>query len=560
MGNQQPKTYPSSRDSNKPPPRPKKPAHLKGARLKGVSLEANNSQEIPWTESIDQCPLQIEPEPCLYETVDLHDIASDSMPISDLIEEFGAQLPLRFRVSESLYGICEESSLLDGQLLNVLFEKETKVIVTRASWGAEYIVPLNSSFHFSILYNPLGKIETAKVGYNFTSVSDIMDAHPIPLAVVVTRAFQCKSSSIDEGQILLVKDIMINENGKRKLKCIAVPTSFVLLLDEDIEGCFSTKTYDLKVCLGDVIEHLTLPVEVLIDGATDKDFQLPLHATVESYTLVDQRIEKSVIVSAKSTQVPSKTDLIEILMSIPIEVQLVKISKQQLQILRQETQSIFDNFHPSKLTKLIVDSFSSINYIQTKLFKCVPQDDSWMTGIKLFPPQPPSTSFEFCYDDDDNDYVEMNVGDSTEDNLSVPANPTTTSLSEPSSIKSRDIPMPLPPRRNHFEIADSCVLIPDLSATDVTHSLLSHELNKLESTPVNTRVDLDQSKSDPVPYLIAREESGGEISHEKPYDYVKFSHNCQNTIEQLRQQLVNVETADKNTSDLLQRGMCCKAV
>lgn len=559
MGNQQPKIHPSSRDSNKPPPRPKKPAHLKGTPLKSISLESNNSQDISWTESIDQFPSQIQPEPCLYETVDLQDIASDSMPISDLIEERGAQLPLRFRVSESLYGVCDEGSLLDGQLLNVLFEKETKVVVARARWGAEYIVPLNSSFYFSILYNPLSKIEASKVGYNFTSVSDIMDAHPIPLAVVVTRAFQYKSSLIDEGQILLVKDVMINENGIRKLKCITVPKSLVLLLDEEIEGCFSTKTQDLKVHLSDVIEHLNLPVEVIIDGATDNDCQLPLHATVDPFTLVDQRIEKSVIVSAKSTQVASKTDLIEILLSIPIEVQLVKVSEQQLQILRQQTQSIFNDFHPSQLNKLIVDSFSSINYIQTKLFKYVPQDDSWMTGIILFPPQPPSTSSEICHDESDDDYVEMNGSGSTEDILSAQTNPTTISLPEQSNVKSRAIDMPLP-RRSPFEVPDDHVITPDVFTADVIHSFPSHGLNKLESTPVKTRLNSDQFKTDPVPYLIAREDPRGKVSHEKPYDYVKFSHGCRNTIEQLRQQLVDVETADENTYDLLQKGMCCKAI
>lgn len=548
MGNQAQKYKVASDDS--PPPRPHKPLHLQRPRIDTLPINPNDERAfvLPLGDPVlryGSSPSEVTHGSGIYETVDTTDIQSESMPISVLVEEYGSQFPLRFSVSESLYGVCEESSLMEGQLLNILFEKETKVVQVRANTGAEYIVPLNSSLLFSILYNPQNKFETAKKGYLFPRVSDIMNASNVPQAVAVTKAFQCHCNGeillVLEGQILIINSVQ-HEDDSRKLMCTITKRNVNLLLDEDVIGNFTTTASMLKVHISEFIELVSLPVSVILQNSGNKQIQLPLHATVGSYTIVDQRIEKSVILSSKCGH---KNELIEVLLSVPIEVNLVKTSEHQLQLLRKESQTVYNSFHPSKLSKVVIDSNSSMNYIQSMLFKVVPEDGTWTFGIKMFPPQPPSTSSPVSvYNDIDDDYIDMSIEEVLRPSnnrpfLLAPSQniPSSRSLSAPhtpiQALKTN--PSNVPSSSVAIGKEDSCLRRPPIP---IPRSISSEEL-----TPSDVSVDVSRTLPrqwhgpDPVPYMIVRESGKGSLIHETPYDYVRLSHEHE-------QKLTTVETTN----------------
>lgn len=581
MGNQTQKAkYVSDEEDpsglSNPPPRPQKPAHLQRSRINTLPTDTNDPrafvlpQETPY---LRYDSLQ-EPTPYnnnhgnssgVYETVDKTDIQSSSMPISDLIEEYGSQLPLRFSISESLYGVCEESSLMEGQLLNVHFEKETKVVCVRANTGAEYVVPLNSSLIFNILYNPQNKYEAAKKGYIFSKVSDLINAPSVPQAVVVTTAFQYSNDNGDillvmEGQALIINSVQCNEDGTKKLKCTMVKRNTILFLDEDVLGNFSTNVSHLKFQLADIVELISLPVSVILENSNDKRIRLPLHATIGTYTIFDQRIEKSIIVSSKYNE---GNQLIEVLLSVPIEAHLVKISQQQIQLLRTESQAIYKSFHPSQLSKVIVDSNSSMNYIQSMLFKVVPEDNSWRHGVDLFPPQPPSTSFEICTEEED--YLDMSMNDSltpqpskspfnvfalqNQGRVSKSAPSTPNQILRPKSVLAKTVTnqsidtRPLPPiPLSH----SSNALSQKTSSPAPFRSLPRRKHHKVTSN--NPATGTAVTAADPVPYMITRESSDGSLSHDTPYDYVKLSYERRRELDVLRKKLTELE----NTNSVLE--------
>ena len=575
-------------ESSNAPPRPFKPAHLQRTRVETLPVGGSDPRAfflpvgnsvLQYNESPSTSVGQSLAESGVYEIVDHKDIDSESMPINELIDEYGPLLPLRFCVSDSLYGVCEESSLMEGQLLSVLFEKETKVALAKANQGAEYIVPLNSALLFSVLHNPQNKIETGKKGYKFPKVSDIMDATDMPQAVAVMKAFQCESNGnillIMEGHVLIVKGIQEGEDGQRKLKCYVLGNKIEVLLNENIVGEFTTATSMLKLKLSDFIDHVTLPICVILENSKHQKIQLPLHTTVGSYTIIDQRKERSVVVS---TAYGNKRETIEILLSVPIEAHLVKSSEQQLHLLRTETQPFYKSFHPSKLDKVIIDSNSSMNYIQSMLFKVVPEDDTWMYGVDIFPPQPPSSSFAINQEDAD-DYLEMSMERSfTPPPLSshgrlpvpLPRHLPTSAPQSPPTRKSQPRPQLKPLRTNQqsntnddddddddadYEFIDGRppMPVPARAINQPLPPLIPPLIPPLE----NTSIPIPKARStdlqlDPVPYMIAKETESGSLVHEAPYQYVKLSVERTRELELLRQKLTELETTNTQLTSHIQ--------
>lgn len=499
MGN----TVQKPKSPDRPPPRPPKPRHLSGPRYDSTSSQASDDSHIALTTD-SQAPdllLTLADRPDgIYSTVVKSDLASESMTLAELVEMYGAHLPLIFSVSESLYGICEDNSLLEQQLLSIHFQKKTKIIDVEASFGAKYMIPINSSFECSPLYNPHGKLELAKQGYSFETVGDLMKAKPLPLMVHVDYTDHTDvlpEGRIAEGDILILIRVVFDSERRKKLDCIDYKTKSPKLLSEGCCGQFSTRVSDLRFSLSEIEPHFTLPTSAIFYSPTDGSFKLPLYATVGCYTITNCRSIRSVIASTfyKKDDGTAIVDLMEILLDVPIEVQLVKLSEDQLQQLQQQTKPLFDTFHPSCLSKVITDQASSTNYIQTQLFKVIPKDDRWKAGVTLQPPHHPATTLPI--DDDDYEMMDQFV---------------TTPVT---SLTSASLPQ-------------FSVLSPGSLPLATSHSLdiINREKCPSPSLPQNksSLSSGSQSADDPVPYLIAKfKPSEGRIEHSVPYDYVKFT-------------------------------------
>ena len=536
---------PPYRHTNTPstPPRPPKPFHLRRQRLVSLPSDVN---EI----SLPNDDISDEDDTCNYQMVNALDIASPQMPLNELINEFCSEFPVCFAVSESLYGICENRSLMKGQQLSIHFQKDADAVSVKSNSGMEYIVPLITSFGCSVLYNPENKIHTAKKGYTFNETVDLMNANPLPVMVCVTKAFKDMNNiAVEEGEILFLDKIRECKDSTKFLICTNVLSGKTRHIGELCETSFTTDTEKIKLSLLKLMEYVSLPVDVVFHEPSDGSVKLPLYATVDYYTITDQHVEKSVIASTEYSNVSSTSvskEIIEIMLSLPLEVELVRLAPCDTTKLRSETQELFEHFHPGQVDKVICDMFSSTNYIQTALFKAVNLEGNWRVGVKLHPPKPPDLST------DSDEYEDMDFLPVSKTNHTAPMHPYPPTASLP-------VQHSFPSYFSH--LSSSSGVSPTMhikSRTDSTIPISSSFPSKpnMHSSYDETEKEKQKSHSPKiVPYLVSRQTASGKVVVEKPYDYVKFSNNrdlLELNVHKLKKQVLDLQKDNTELQDKLQ--------
>ena len=368
MNNTSPLLAPQRQTSPQPPPLPPRTQSMikrKAYAVKPKALSLIDSVSWPIRED--------DPEPDVYHEVN----SSKAMPLTQVVEK-ASDLPITVQMKESLYGICGDWSLFEGQLLNIHFKKETEVVSVQIDGGAQYIVPLNSRLKCSILYNPLKNIELAKSGFDFQNALDIIETKPMPKVVAVT--VDC--SPVTKGEILLIKDVQIQENDseKKRLLCFSVNTGSEKWLNEDCEGCFTTEVEFIKLHLSELIPHVSLPIQAVFFDTRHTRMSLPLNVHTGPCMIDHHRREKSIVTSIDIPQSLSplqkeatfpNMEVIEILlMNVNFAVQQMNLSFIKSQELTKRTYLLKESL-PSQVDKVIVSLFSTTNALQTKLFKAV---------------------------------------------------------------------------------------------------------------------------------------------------------------------------------------------
>ena len=75
--------------------------------------------------------------------------------------------------------------------------------------GKTYHIPLSSPAKFGIFYNPCNNLQRAKMGYAFTTVSDIVDYDKPPYIIRATTKFigAGPHNSIHVNEVLIIKTV-----------------------------------------------------------------------------------------------------------------------------------------------------------------------------------------------------------------------------------------------------------------------------------------------------------------------------------------------------------------
>lgn len=301
----------------------------------------------------------------MYEQIE----QSAALPLNVFAKEYGTKLPQVIVVHESLYGVCP-GSLRDGQKLEVHFRKETSVVVMKLS-RKSYTVPVNSSFKFSILYNPNNDLVKARRGYLFETVTDLMKAVPLPNLVYVgkecTASLKKKNSSIfiQKCQLLIIKGIESHFGKGKWLKCVAINDSEELYLKDCCEGQFSTRE-----------SLLLFPLSVLIK----KQFQFPVATSLYSSdgrqlhiifnqksALIDNALTtlETIITTSNESTTPYK--LTELCTTLPIEVHVTNLSETAMTQLNQRKDSLLQVLSPEYVTDVVYDTSAIENMLQKDL-------------------------------------------------------------------------------------------------------------------------------------------------------------------------------------------------
>ena len=368
MNNTSPLLAPQRQTSPQPPPLPPRTQSMikrkaYGVKPKAFSLSASEN----WSIREDDHELEF------YDVVK----SSEAMPLNRVVEE-ASHLPVTVAMKESLYGICGDWSLFEGQLLNIHYQKETEVVSVQIDGGAQYVVPLNSTLQCSILYDPLTNIELAKMGFDFQNVLGIIEAKPMPKVVAVT--VDC--SPVTKGEILMIKSVQYQENNseKRQILCLSVKTGTEKWLNEDCEGCFTTEIQLIKLHLSELIPHVSLPIQAVFFDSRETGISLPLNVDVGPCIIDYHRVEKSIVTSVDNPQCLSpllkekaspNMEVIEILlMNVNFAVQQMNLSFSKSRELSKRTYLLKESL-PSQVDRVIVSLFSTTNALQTKLFKAV---------------------------------------------------------------------------------------------------------------------------------------------------------------------------------------------
>ena len=519
-----PTTLNSKRD--RPPPIPPKPNQLQGSKQK---ILGNDYHQQNFTKEQN------------YDTVDHRKLLTEPQPIGELVRQCHSQLPQCFSISESMYGICEDRSLMEGQLLSVHFQKTMRVLSVKASQsGSEYTLPVSSSLGVSLLYNPDNKPDKSKRGYEFKEVVDLINADPLPQMICVLESFtDLNNRTLKEGEILFINKIK-KVDESLCLVCTNVLTGESSLIGKTCATRFTTATDKIAMSLSKLLNYVKLPANVVFSSPPDGSIVLPSSALGGYYTIEQEREEKSVIASTKyMSEEDSSVETIEILLSLPLDVQLVELSSEDLEKLRIETQQLYDNFHFSHVNKVICDLESSINYIQTALFKALgggPSGEDWKTGMSFQAPKRPGLQSELFHDDEYEDMELFNLVSSSKQLLvgekigHLPNTPPPAAQTLPR----------LPPRKDSSE--------PPTSTQRHRHPL------PIPATASPSSIKSIKSDSLPEiqPYLIARQHEGdSELQHEKPYDYVKFSKGRDLELESLKKELTALKKENSKLYDSL---------
>lgn len=299
----------------------------------------------------------------------------DSLPLSLslFMEKFSDRLPQVIAVNESIYGVSS-GLFMEGQLLLVYFLKKTDVVSGRIS-GLTRVIPVNTSMKLAIPYDPHNDRHSANNGYIFSSVADMAKAKYLPPVVYVGQSWKASSkdsSSIEKGQVLIVKVNDARSRKKKRLICVDPTTHVQLSLEYSCIGHFSTQPSLALLNLQTLLQYFQLPVNVIL---YIKSSSPPIHCTL------DKKFElKSIIASfcppssidgdfLAVKEVPN--EVIEVTSTTSIDVRIIKISEYNMRHFKINRDVLGAQLNLSFLTDIVSDASATADALQKQLLHSI---------------------------------------------------------------------------------------------------------------------------------------------------------------------------------------------
>lgn len=315
-------------------------------------------------------------------------------------------LPCVLVVHQTNYGECDEL-LGDGQKLEVHFKRVTPVIVMKTT-DKDYTVPINTSFLFSVLYNPNDDLAKARRGFTFETAAELMSVTPLPSAVHVGKECICstgpdstggKRSIIPAGEVLIIEGMSTESYFGRLIKMLkcymledtnGVISSKEVYLKENCEGQFSTQESLLLFPLSLILKYFKLPVTTSLYERESQS----LHSRFKTkYALIQGSPLSlfSFIVTTPSTESTSyamdalgssSTDhLIEIYSTLKLSFHIKNTSNEEFVQMKHKMSSMYLTLSPRSITAVLY-STGLVDTLQSDLLSPI-NNDEWMNELKL---------------------------------------------------------------------------------------------------------------------------------------------------------------------------------
>lgn len=312
------------------------------------------------------------------------------------------ELPCSIVVHQTNY--CEFDDILgDGQELEV-FAHKVSPVVTLKTPERDYTVPVNSSFLFSVLYNPFDDLIKARKGYVFQTGADLINAVPQPSAVVISKDCTCsiftngslsvsggvkKSIVLRKGEVLLIDSITSESHyGKvsRLLKCFTLKAKEVYL-KENCEGHFSTQESSLTFSLTFILRHFKLPI---LSSPFERDtgnihsrFKgkcgmihndvIPLSSFIISTPMAEEELDGP----------SSLGQLIEIYSTMKLDYHIGTATNEELVLLKQKMNEMCEELSPQSISAVLYNA-KEVDTVQNDLLSPV-NNNEWINEILSSP-------------------------------------------------------------------------------------------------------------------------------------------------------------------------------
>ena len=394
--------------SDIPPPRPPKPSRLKPdlpeKAQQQVFSPSSASSISPFTSSTSP---PASPSTSHSDSKDdgYHimsacpdvELVGEPIPLETLTRERYAEFPLNVVIADSMYGVCEDRTLMEGEPLTLHFLKRTKIGVLESDNGMEYTVPWNSAFQFSPVYDPIKQPRESLKGFTFHSAVDLMVLEKMPPLVKVTANYDGghPNNSVQAGEVLAKLETIYDPNSKKKwLKCINIKTGHEKQLSSNCIGKFSTKPSFFKYYLPEFAGYLHPPAKLMFLPSPFPLYKLPPQFINTFFTYTEQRLHQTVVASGQISAGSYGTvrqrkaqvqRLIELSLEADIDVQLLQTPARELKNLAESSKHIYNTFEPSLVERMVINTSPITNQIQLELYRAV-RLDCWKAGLEVVQP------------------------------------------------------------------------------------------------------------------------------------------------------------------------------
>lgn len=321
-------------------------------------------------------------------------IEKDELNPEHFVSKYRDELPLHVRVSKGFYGNSERTSVSEGDSFNIHFIKNTKVVCVEDGGGGEFKIALNSGIEFGMLFDPNNKREEAVAGFSFDKVSDLLLVKSLPKVVRACSAWKgsAPESSIEKHELLILRGWKRKISGKM-LKAYNPITKEKKELPENCVGNFTTKSYDTRLFLSDLMEHVLHPLPckaiLYMNSDTYGDAELPSSLVSAILSLKALCTETTLVATNAYVEEFEFNDkeAVEIPMDLDIDLQVMRPkAEKDTEDLYQSTRKMLENFAKLKTSQYITNSESDYAYAaQSTLYSIVREGREW-AGVDLVKP------------------------------------------------------------------------------------------------------------------------------------------------------------------------------
>ena len=314
---------------------------------------------------------------------------SGPLLLQELAQKHGNDLPLVISAHKSTN---ESTELQKGKKYEVYFKREATALNVKIALGAcSYVVPLHSTFKFSVLYNPRRDhdLSTARRGYCFDTVAELMKTRPLPTVVYVGQRFSHDGEAIKKGTLLLIKEIVTEKHHfmkVKRLKCMKMGDSKEIYLKESCEGHFSTRESLLLFSMSALLKYFKPPISTSMYDCEGKAPESQFKYKSGCIISAKPSTLHSIIVSpVSSLPLPTSSvssecthQLIELFTSLPMEFNIVSITQEAKAQLNQKRSSILQSIAPENVD--LMYTLGTKDQLQKNLFLPV-NNSEWIHEI-----------------------------------------------------------------------------------------------------------------------------------------------------------------------------------